>query len=132
MSAGDCAEMGLFKKVFGRLSQDEGERRAATVREWAEGQVGCTLIADAKPRQMARIAGIVEGIRVRPREGVPAIEAVVTDGSGSVTAVWLGRRILPGLALGKRLILEGRLGGDPRNLQLMNPTYEFAGAQQPD
>jgi hypothetical protein len=124
--------MGFFKKTFGRLSQDEGERRAATVRDWAGDQPGCTLIANAQPRQMARIAGIVEGIRVRPREGVPAIEAVVTDGSGSVTAVWLGRRILPGLQLGKRLILEGRLGGDPRSLVLMNPRYEFAGAQQPD
>src|SRR5919108_848776 len=124
--------MGLFKKVFGRLSQDEGERRAATVREWAGEQVGCTLIADAKPRQMARIAGIVEGIRVRPREGVPAIEAVVTDGSGSVTAVWLGRRVLPRPQLRRRIIVEGRLGGDPKNLQIMNPRYEFAGAQQPD
>jgi RecG-like helicase len=124
--------MGFFKKAFGKLSQDEGERRAATVREWAGGQTGCVLISEAQPRQVARIAGIVEGIRVRPREGVPAIEAVVTDGSGSVTAVWLGRRILPGLQLGKRLILEGRLGGDPKNLQLMNPRYEFAGAQQPD
>jgi hypothetical protein len=124
--------MGLFKKMFGRLSQDEGERRAATIRDWATTQSGCTLIGDAQPRTVARIAGIVEGIRVRPREGVPAIEALVTDGSGSITAVWLGRRVLPGLQLGKRLVLEGRLGGDPKNLQLMNPRYEFAGAQQPD
>jgi len=122
--------MGFFKRVFGKLSQDEGERRAATVRDWAAGQTGVTLISDVRPRTIARVAGIVEGIRVRPREGVPAIEAVVTDGSGSVTAVWLGRRVLPGLQLGRRLILEGRLGGDPRNLQLMNPRYEFAGSTQ--
>ena len=122
--------MGLFKKAFGRLSQDEGERRASTVREWAAALPGVTLINDVKPRTVARVAGIVEGIRVRPREGVPAIEAVVTDGSGSVTAVWLGRRLLPGLQLGRRLVLEGRLGGDPRNLQLMNPLYEFAGSTQ--
>lgn len=122
--------MGFFKKTFGRLSQDEGERRAASVREWAAGQPGVTLIFEAKPRTVVRIAGIVEGIRVRPREGVPAIEAVVTDGSGSVTAVWLGRRLLPGLQLGKRLVLEGRLGGDPQSLQLMNPRYEFAGSTQ--
>jgi hypothetical protein len=122
--------MGLFKKAFGRFSQDEGERRAATVREWAAAQPGVTLITEVKPRTVARVAGIVEGIRVRPREGVPAIEAVVTDGSGSVTAVWLGRRLLPGLQLGRRLVLEGRLGGDPRSLQLMNPRYEFAGSTQ--
>jgi hypothetical protein len=121
--------MGFFKRTFGRLSQDEGERRAAGIKEWAARQPGATLVADAKPRTVARIAGVVEGIRVRPREGVPAIEAVVTDGSGSVTAVWLGRRTLPGLTLGIRLVLEGRLGGDPLNLQLMNPRYEFAGAQ---
>jgi len=123
--------MGLFKRAFGKFSQDEGERRAATVREWAAAQEGVTLIVDVQPRSVARIAGIVEGIRVRPREGVPAIEAVVTDGSGSVTAVWLGRRLLPGLQLGRKLTLEGRLGGDPRNLQIMNPRYEFAGTTEP-
>jgi hypothetical protein len=121
--------MGFFKRTFGKLSQDEGERRAAGIREWASRQAGVTPVAEAKPRTVARIAGVVEGIRVRPREGVPAVEAVVTDGSGSVTAVWLGRRTLPGLTLGIRLVLEGRLGGDPQNLQLMNPRYEFAGAQ---
>lgn len=122
--------MGFFKKTFGKLSQDEGERRAATVREWAAALDGVTLISDAKPRTVTRVAGIVEGIRVRPREGLPAIEAVVTDGSGTVTAVWLGRRSLSGLQLGRKVILEGRLAGDPRSLQLMNPRYEFAGSTQ--
>jgi len=124
--------MGLFKKAFGRFAQDEGERRAETIREWAAGVPGATAIAEVKPRTVARVAGVVEGIRVRPREGVPAIEAVVTDGSGSVTAVWLGRRTLPGLSLGCRMVLEGRLGGDPRSLQVMNPRYEFAGAPEQD
>jgi len=30
------------------------------------------------------------------------------------------------------MVLEGRLGGDPRNLQVMNPRYEFAGAPEQD
>jgi hypothetical protein len=123
--------MGLFKKAFGRFAQDEGERRAEGIREWASGVPGSTPIAQALPRTVARVAGVVEGIRVRPREGVPAIEAVVTDGSGSVTAVWLGRRALPGLMLGSRLVLEGRLGGDPQAMQIMNPRYEFAGSPEP-
>jgi hypothetical protein len=123
--------MGLFKKAFGRFAQDEGERRAESIREWAAGVPGATPIAQAKPRTVATVAGVVEGIRVRPREGVPAIEAVITDGSGSITAVWLGRRMLPGLTLGCRLLLEGRLGGDPQSMQIMNPRYEFAGAPEP-
>lgn len=123
--------MGIFRKAFGRFTQDEDERRAATIKEWASAVPGATLISDAKPRTVARVAGVVEGIRVRPREGVPAIEAVVTDGSGSVTAVWLGRRTLPGLTLGCKLILEGRLGGGPQQMQVMNPRYEFAGSPEP-
>jgi hypothetical protein len=122
--------MGFFKRTFGKLSQDEGERRAATVRDWASALPGVTLISETQPRTIARVAGIVEGIRVRPREGLPAIEAVVTDGSGTVTAVWLGRRGLSGLQLGRRIVLEGRLAGDPRSLQIMNPRYEFAGTTQ--
>ena len=123
--------MGLFKKAFGRFAQDEGERRAESIREWAAGVPGATPINEVRPLTVARVAGVVEGIRVRPREGVPAIEAVVTDGSGTVTAVWLGRRMLPGLTLGCRLILEGRLGGEPSAMQVMNPRYEFAGSPEP-
>jgi hypothetical protein len=122
--------MGFLRKAFARFTQDESDRRAAEIRRWAASQPGVTLIEQARPRTVARIAGVVEGIRVRPREGVPAVEAVVTDGSGTVTAIWLGRRTLPGLALGCRLILEGRLGGDPRRLQIMNPRYEFAAARR--
>ncbi|MBI4730293.1 MAG: OB-fold nucleic acid binding domain-containing protein [Acidobacteria bacterium] len=118
--------MGLLRRVFGRLGEDESERRAAAIRQWAGSLPGVTPIATAAPRTVARVAGVVETIRVLPREGVPAIEAVVGDGTGSVTAIWLGRRSLPGLTLGTRIVLEGRLGGDPRALQIMNPHYDFS------
>lgn len=118
--------MGFLKKAFGRLTQDEADRRAAGVRRWAESVPGVTLIAGAQPRTVVRVAGIVEGLRVRPREGVPAIEAVVSDGSGTITALWLGRRTIPGLTLGCRVILEGRIGGNPSELQIVNPRFDFA------
>jgi hypothetical protein len=116
----------MVKRFFKRLVQDESERRAERIREWASTIPGTTPIANVEPRSVARIAGVVEGLRVRPREGVPAIEAVIGDGSGQVTAVWLGRRQISGLMLGARVIVEGRVGGDPARLQLMNPVTEFA------
>lgn len=118
--------MGWLSRFLGRFAEDEEQRRAASIREWAASVPGATLIRAVAPRTVCKVAGAVEGIRVRPREGIPAIEAVVTDGSGSVTAVWLGRRTLPGLRLGSRLVLEGRVGGDPARLQIVNPQYEFA------
>lgn len=120
----------MFKRFFKRLSQDETDLRARSISAWVETVPGVTRIAQAESRSVVRIAGVVEGLRVQPREGVPAIEAVLSDGSGTVTAVWLGRRSIPGLILGARLIVEGRLGGSAQRLQVMNPTYEFA-AQQP-
>jgi RecG-like helicase len=116
----------MVKKFFKRFVQDESERRAENIRAWASGIAGTTPIAEAQPRSVARIAGVVEGLRVRPREGVPAIEAVIGDGTGQVTAVWLGRRQISGLTLGARVVVEGRLGGDSLRLQLMNPMTEFA------
>jgi RecG-like helicase len=116
----------MLKRFLRRLSQDEGDRRAELIRTWASSIPGTTAIAEVQPRSVARIAGVVEGMRVHPREGMPTLEATVTDGSGRVTAVWLGRRSISGLTLGSRLILEGRLGGEASRLQMMNPTYEFA------
>jgi RecG-like helicase len=116
----------MVKRFFKRLSQDASERRSESIRAWAATVPGTTPIADAAPRAVARIAGVVEGLRVRPREGVPAIEAVIGDGTGQVTAVWLGRRQISGLTLGARVVVEGRLGGEPSRLQLMNPVTEFA------
>jgi RecG-like helicase len=116
----------MVKKFFKRFVQDESERRAENIRIWASSVPGTTPIVEAKTRDVARVAGVVEGLRVRPREGVPAIEAVIGDGTGQVTAVWLGRRQISGLTLGARVVVEGRLGGDQLRLQMMNPKTEFA------
>jgi hypothetical protein len=116
----------MVRRFFRRFTQDEGERRAETIKQWAAAVPGCTLISEAKSRSVVKVAGVVEGLRVRPREGVPAIEAVIGDGSGQVTAVWLGRRQISGLTLGARIIVEGMLGGDSGKRVVMNPKTEFA------
>lgn len=118
--------MSRLSRFFKRFSQDEADVRAGAIREWARAVPGAVPIDGVAPRTVVLIAGVVEAIRVRPREGVQAVEAVVTDGSGTVTAVWLGRRSLPGLSLGRRMILEGRFGGSAGQLQVVNPRYEFA------
>jgi RecG-like helicase len=121
--------MGWWRRMLERLRQDEGERRSATIREWSASQTGCTLIGGAQPRSIVRIAGVVEALRVRPREGVPQIEAQLSDGTGAVTAVWIGRRTIPGLALGVRMVIEGRLGAGADGLQILNPRFEFGQRQ---
>ena len=119
----------MFRKVFKRLRQDEGEIRAQGIRAWADSVPGTVRLESVQPRTVARVAGQVESIKVRPREGVQAFEAVLSDGTGMVLAVWLGRRTVPGLTIGSRLVLEGTIGGGRGQLQVMNPRYEFAAGE---
>ena len=83
-------------------------------------------VNEAQPRTQVKLAGVVRRITIRPVEGFEALEAVLWDGTGEVSAVWLGRRSIPGLALGSRLVVEGVLGKERERPRIVNPTFEFA------
>lgn len=117
--------MGLFRRWSNRLSETDEERLALQVREWAATVDGAVRIDEAPVRQRLKLAGVVNRLSVVPGQGVDSLEAVVTDGTGEVTAVWTGRRAIPGLYLGTRLILEGVLVKAPNGRRLVNPAFEF-------
>lgn len=114
--------MGIFK----RLRMDEMQEREEGLLAWAKSLEGVTLIRDSEDRQVVKVAGVVERVKVQPRDAPASFEATLTDGTGEVRAVWMGRRGIPGMKLGSRLMLSGRLGRDQRGrLQLVNPVYEL-------
>lgn len=80
-------------------------------------------IADAAPRQRLKVEGQVIRMRARPTSGQPSLVVTISDGSGSVTTVWTGRRSIGGVTLGRRLIIEGvaRIVGE--QLEFTNPAY---------
>ena len=67
---------------------------------------------------------------LRPRAGVPALEAELFDGSAALDVVWLGRRSITGLTLGSRLTVQGMLGVERGERRIVNPTYEFLPAPE--
>lgn len=81
---------------------------------------------EALPRTRVKLAGVVRRITIRPIEGFEALEAVLWDGTGEVSAVWMGRGSIEGLALGSRLVISGVLGKDRERPKMVNPTFEFA------
>ena len=85
---------------------------------------GCT-IADAPDRERVRLQGTLRTVSLRPRGGVPALEAELFDGSDVLTLVWLGRRRITGIAPGRSLQVEGRIGRHDRNRIMFNPRYEL-------
>lgn len=102
-------------------SSDQNARDLAKTRE----QTGLTAIADAPDRAHVRVQGALRTVTLRPRGGVPALEADLFDGSGVITLVWLGRRRISGIAPGRELAVEGRIGVQDGNRVMFNPRYEL-------
>jgi hypothetical protein len=120
--------VGAFRRWLGRLSETDEERLDEELRQWAASIPGTVRIADARVRDRVKLAGMVRRVTVRPIEGLEALEVVLTDGTGMVTARWLGRRKIPGLLLGSRLAIEGVLGEEQGARRIVNPTFEFVPA----
>ncbi len=118
--------MSVLRRFLRNLTETEEERLAEEVRGWAEEVPGTVRIAEARPRQRVKVAGAVRRITLRPVGGFQGLEAVLFDGTGEVTAVWLGRHSIPGLLLGSRMVLEGVLGEERGRRRIVNPTFEFA------
>jgi len=117
--------MGAFRRWLARLSESDEQRLDEELRAWADSIPGTVRIAGAPLRQRVKLAGMVRRITVRPIEGFEALEVVLTDGTGMVTARWLGRRKIPGLLLGSRIVIEGVLGEEQGVRRMVNPTFEF-------
>ena len=119
--------MSRLSRFFGGFTRTDEERLDEEVREWADSIPDTDRISQCPSREPVRIGGVVRRLTLRPADGSITLEAVVTDGTGEITAMWTGRDHIPGLHLGTRLILDGMLGeqrhGRPR---MVNPDFEFA------
>jgi hypothetical protein len=53
------------------------------------------------------------------------LELELDDGTAALSAVFLGRRQLPGVDVGTRMVVEGTVGLHHQRLAVLNPTYEL-------
>jgi len=109
------------RSLFASREQVEARRERADALTVA----GCTPVAELPDRRRATASGIVRSVTLRPRGGVPALEAELYDGSGSLDLVWLGRREIAGIVPGRRLIVEGMVTQLDGRRALFNPRYQL-------
>jgi hypothetical protein len=100
------------------------ELEAAEERQETEKR-GCTAVADLAPRRRAQASGVLRSVRLRPATEVPALEAELYDGSGTLRIVFLGRRAVAGIEPGRRMRLEGLVSYDGGRPTVYNPRYEL-------
>jgi amino acid transporter len=89
------------------------------------GGASATPIAGCADRQLVDIAGTLRTVTLRPRGTSLTMEADMWDGTGNLTLVWLGRRNIPGIEPGRRLVVRGRVAEIRGERTIFNPVYEL-------
>src|SRR3546814_6637984 len=64
---------------------------------------GQVTIDAAPDRERVRLSGSIRTVALRPRGGVPALEADLVDGTGVLTLIWLGRRRITAIDPGRSI-----------------------------
>ncbi len=115
---------GRMRQALHRLAADRGQLDA----EELQGQIesaGATAVVRCGDRDRVCVAGTLRTVTLRPRGGVPALEAELWDGSGTVALVWLGRRRIRGVSPGRSVVAHGRINVSSGRRTIFNPIYEL-------
>ena len=108
-------------KAFASQAEIEADEERAEARL----QIGCTAVAALPDRSRATVTGVLRTVTLRPRQGVPALEAELYDGSGTLRLVWLGRREISGIDPGRRVRVEGLVCVMDGRRTMFNPRYDL-------
>ena len=120
--------MSLLRRSSRRSDQSRSEARApweSRASDSPDSAVPLTPIEDSPGRRLVRLEGTLRTVTLRPRGGVPALEAELADGTGTITVVWLGRRRILGVQAGCAVRVLGRIGVHDGVRTMYNPRYEL-------
>ncbi len=84
-----------------------------------------TPIGEVRWRTHARVRGFIRSMRVQPWADVASLECVVVDDSGGILLVFLGRRRVAGIELGREIVAEGMVGQSRGYLAVLSPDIEL-------
>lgn len=113
------------KNLVSRLTKPVEEHDREKLVEFCSQLEGVQACDQLQPRQVARVVGEISSVRIVPRAGAASLEIGVTDGRGTVTAVFFGRKKIAGLSPGRRLIIEGMVAPLHNRVFMYNPVYEL-------
>ena len=86
---------------------------------------GTVPISSLQVRQRARVAGRVKSVTVKPWGDTASLQVQLTDDHGRLVVAFLGRRQIPGLIPGSKIVVEGTVADLRGQIGMINPSYEF-------
>jgi hypothetical protein len=120
-------EQGRFRRALSRLTVDEAELESRELKDESTS-AGATHVSQCSVGAPVCVAGSLRAVVLRPRAGVPTLEAELYDGTGTVTLIWLGRRRIRGIDPGRTVVVRGRLTHQDGRPTIYNPAYELRAA----
>ena len=115
---------GRFRRALRRLSAPDAQLEAEDLQTQASS-VGATPVEACPLRSAVCVAGTIRAVRIETQASAPVLAADVYDGSGTITAIFLGRRRIGGIEPGRRIVLRGRIAADEGRRVIFNPRYEL-------
>jgi RecG-like helicase len=127
MAMGD--NRGWLGRKLHRLTCDTRELEAEELQDQIQ-EVGATPVGACAVRRNACVSGSIRSVTLKSLAGAPSLEAEVWDGTGSVVAIFLGRRRINGIETGRHIVLRGRITERDGQTTIYNPRYELLPASQ--
>ena len=105
------------------LHELDRQRRAARFATGIGYGTELATLAHVTLRRPIELVGEVTHLRVVPRAGSPSLEVSIDDGTGTVVAVFTGRRHIAGVDPGRAVCIHGVAREERGRILLLNPQY---------
>jgi RecG-like helicase len=98
------------------------ERTGGTFRD---GWPAARKISDARPQARIAVTGIITATQTVTIGGSPTCRCTLTDGTGEICLLFLGRTAVSGLTAGRRCRVAGTATASGGRLVVWNPRYRL-------
>ncbi|KQY38032.1 MULTISPECIES: OB-fold nucleic acid binding domain-containing protein [Nocardia] len=124
--SGSGPDSGYFRRLGRRLTADIDQLDAEELAETVEAS-GARRAKDCCRGEEATILGRLRSVEACPKAAGATVQAEFFDGTDAITLVWIGRRRIPGIEPGRRILVRGRVGDRDGRKVIFNPYYELRG-----
>ncbi|WP_028476611.1 OB-fold nucleic acid binding domain-containing protein [Nocardia sp. CNY236] len=120
------AASGYFRRLGRRLTEDIDQLDAQELAETSKAS-GARRASECRRGDEATMVGRLRCVEACSKSAGATVQAEFFDGTDAITLVWIGRRRIPGIEPGRRILVRGRVGDRDGRKVIFNPYYELRG-----
>ncbi len=116
---------GLWRRLAQRWRSGTREAWEAEEEQHTRKTRGTVPLSEVRERQDVRVSGLIQSVTYSPASGPMRLVVTLYDGTGTLELRWLGRRSIPGIAVGRHLEAHGTAARVLDHLALIDPSYRI-------